>query len=215
MSIQTEISRIVEARDSIRTKLVALGLATVSDKLDTLATKINGIVDRNGGGGSISTKSGSVSIPAGYYDGTGSVTISSTEQAKIIADNIKQGISILGVTGTYQGAGAKLQTKTVTPSDKDQSVTADSGYDGLSQVTVKAIPDTYIKKSGTATAGDVLTGKTFINASGSATGTMVNAGSKSYTLGLTKESETITKGYYNGTGTVSIDDSIETALAAI
>ena len=78
MSIQTEISRIVEARDSIRTKLVALGLATVSDKLDTLATKINGIVDRNGGGGSISTKSGSVSIPAGYYDGTGSVTISST-----------------------------------------------------------------------------------------------------------------------------------------
>lgn len=215
MSIQTEVTRIAKARDTIRTKLVALKLAEEADKIDALATAIDGIEDRKGGGGSISTKSGSVTIPAGYYDGTGSVTISSTEQGKIIPDNIKQGISILGVTGTYQGEGVKLQTKTVTPSGEQQSITADSGYDGLSQVTVKAIPDTYIKKSGTATAGDVLAGKTFINESGSATGTMTNAGSKSYTLGLTKESETITKGYYDGTGTVSIDDSIETALAAI
>lgn len=215
MSIQTEVTRITEARDTIRTKLVALNLAEEADKIDALATAIEGIEDRNGGGGSISTKSGSVSIPKGYYDGTGSVTISTTEQGKIIPDNIKQGISILGVTGTYEGAGAKLQSKTVTPSDVEQNVNADPGYDGLSQVTVKAIPDTYIKKSGTATAGDVLTGKTFINESGPATGTMANAGSKSYTLGLTKESETITKGYYDGTGTVSIDNSIESALAAI
>ena len=215
MSIQTEVTRITEARDTIRTKLVALNLAEETDKIDALASAIEGIEDRKGGGGSISTKSGSVSIPAGYYDGTGSVTISSTEQGKIIPDNIKQGISILGVTGTYEGAGARLQSKSVTPSDEEQSVTADSGYDGLSQVTVKAIPDTYIEKAGTATAADVLQGKTFINASGSSTGTMVNAAAKSYTLGLTKESETITAGYYNGSGTVSIDDSIETALAAI
>lgn len=215
MSIQTEVTRITEARDNIRTKLVALGLAEESDKIDALATAIEGIADRNGGGGSISTKSGSVSIPAGYYDGSGSVAISATEQAKIIADNIKQGVSILGVTGTYQGAGAKLQSKTVTPSSAEQSVNADPGYDGLSQVTVKAIPDNYVEKAGTATAADVLQGKTFINASGSATGSMVNAAAKSYTLGLTKENDTITAGYYNGSGTVSIDDSIETALAAI
>lgn len=82
-------------------------------------------------------------------------------------------------------------------------------------MTVNAIPNNYIEKSGTATATDVLSGKTFINASGTATGSMVNAGAKSYTLGLTKESATITAGYYNGSGTVSIDDSIETALAAI
>lgn len=215
MSIQSEVTRITDARDDIREKLVALGLATSTDKIDALATAIEGITDRNGGGGTISTKAGSVSIPAGYYDGTGSVSISTTEQAKIIADNIKQGISILGVTGTYEGAGASLQSKTVTPTEEEQSVTADSGYDGLSQVTVKAIPDTYIQKAGTATAADVLTGKTFINASGSATGAMVNAGNKSYTLGLTTTSATITAGYYNGTGTVSIDDSIENALAAI
>lgn len=215
MPIQTEVTRITEARDSIRTKLVALGLAEENDKIDALASAVEGIAERNGGGGTISTKTGTVNIPAGYYDGTGNVSISSTEQAKIIADNIKQGISILGVTGTYQGAGAKLQSKTVTPSDDQQSVTADAGYDGLSQVTVNAIPDAYIKKSGTATAADVLSGKTFINASGTASGTMANAGSKSYTLGLTSESATITAGYYDGTGTVSIDDSIETALAAI
>ena len=215
MSIQTEITRILEARDSIRTKLVALGLATVSDKLDALAAKINGIVDRNGGGGSISTKAGSINIPAGYYDGTGSVNISTTEQNKIIPGNIKQGITILGIKGTYAGSGANLQSKTVTPTKSKQDVTADEGYDGLSQVTVNAIPDNFIEKSGTATAADVLSGKTFINSSGTATGSMVNAAAKSYTLGLAKESDTITAGYYNGSGTVSIDDSIETALAAI
>lgn len=215
MSIQTEVARITEARDTIRTKLVSLKLAEEADKIDALATAIDGIEDRKGGGGSISTISGSVPIPAGYYNGTGNVTISATEMAKIIADNIKQGVSILGVTGTYEGAGTKLQSKTVTPSDEEQSVNADPGYDGLSQVTVKAIPDNYVEKAGTATAADVLHGKTFISASGSSTGTMVNAGAKSYTLGLTKESDTITAGYYNGSGTVSIDDSIETALAAI
>lgn len=215
MSIQTEIERITGARNIIREKLIDLGLAEETDKIDALANAIESIINRNGGGKEITQKTGVVTIQGGYYDGTGKVTISASEQAKIIADNIKQGISILGVTGTYGGAGTKLQAKTVTPTDSQQSVTADSGYDGLSQVTVKEIPDTYVKKSGTATAVDVLAGKTFINASGSATGTMANAGSKSYTLGLTKESDTITRGYYDGTGTVSIDNSIETALAAI
>lgn len=215
MSIQSEVTRITEARDSIRTKLVGLGLATASDKLDTLATAIEDIVNQNGGGGTISKKTDSVSIPAGYYNGTGKVTISSTEQNKIIPENIKQGISILNVVGTYTGSGASLQSKTVTPSEEQQSVTADIGYDGLSEVTVKAIPDTYVQKAGNATAADVLTGKTFVNSSGSATGTMPNAGNKSYTLGLTTTSVAITAGYYNGSGTVSIDDSIETALAAI
>lgn len=215
MSIQTEVTRITEARNSIRTKLVALGLATVSDKLDTLATKINGIIDRNGGGGTISTKNSKVNIPAGYYDGTGSVSISTTEQNKIVAGNIKQGITILGVEGTFAGSGANLQSKTVTPTTSEQDVTADEGYDGLSQVTVEAIPDNFIEKSGTAVAADVLSGKTFINSSGTASGTMVNAAAKSYTLGLTKESDTITAGYYNGSGTVSIDNSIEDALSEI
>ena len=58
-----------------------------------------GMVNNGATGGSISTKAGSVAIPAGYTSG-GSVTISSTEQAKIIATNIKSGVTILGVAGS-------------------------------------------------------------------------------------------------------------------
>lgn len=49
--------------------------------------------------GTISTKAGTVNIPAGYTSG-GTVSISSTEQAKIIASNIKSGVTLLGVSGS-------------------------------------------------------------------------------------------------------------------
>lgn len=48
--------------------------------------------------GTISTKAGTVQIPAGHTSG-GTVSISATEQAKIIASNIKNGITLLGVAG--------------------------------------------------------------------------------------------------------------------
>lgn len=61
---------------------------------------ITGSMANNGStSGTISTKAGTVTIPAGYTSG-GTVGISSTEQAKIIASNIKSGVSILGVSGT-------------------------------------------------------------------------------------------------------------------
>ena len=89
--------------------------------------------------GSIDTVSGSVAIQQGYHDGSGSVAIDSTEQAKIIASNIKSGVEILGVTGTYTGEGVTAQSKTATPTNAQQVITPDSGYDYLSQVTVNAI----------------------------------------------------------------------------
>ena len=61
--------------------------------------KTGSMTNQGAGGGTISTKAGSVSIPEGYYSGAGSVSISSTEQAKIITGNIKSGVSILGVSG--------------------------------------------------------------------------------------------------------------------
>lgn len=65
---------------------------------------VNGVVDgsmaNNGStSGTISTKAGTVSIPSGYTSG-GTVSISSTEQSKIVAGNIKSGVTILGVSGS-------------------------------------------------------------------------------------------------------------------
>lgn len=106
-------------------------------------SKVTGTMPNNGAvTGTISTKAGQYTIPQGYHDGSGKVGISSTEQAKIIASNIKSGIKILGVTGTYSGEGATAQAKTVTPTTSQQVITPDANYDYLSQVTVNAIPYT-------------------------------------------------------------------------
>ena len=109
--------------------------AGVGGKILTGTMPNNGAVK-----GTISTKAGAYKIPLGFHDGTGTAAISSTEQAKIIAGNIKQGVSILGVTGSYAGEAAKLQKKTVSPSTTEQTVTADSGYDALGSVVVSKIP---------------------------------------------------------------------------
>lgn len=105
--------------------------------------KVTGSMPNNGGvTGTISTKAGQYTVPQGFHDGSGKVSISSTEQAKIIAGNIKAGIQILGVTGNYSGESATAQAKTVTPTTSQQTVLPDQGYDYLSQVTVNAIPYT-------------------------------------------------------------------------
>lgn len=103
-------------------------------------TKLTGTMPNNGAvTGTISTKAGQYTIPQGYHDGSGKVSIASTEQAKVVAGNIKSGVSILGVTGTYTGEAVTAQSKTATPSTSEQTILPDDGYDYLSQVTVSAI----------------------------------------------------------------------------
>lgn len=105
-------------------------------------TQLTGTMPNNGAvTGTISTKTQEYTIPLGYHDGSGKVAIASTEQAKIIATNIRQGVTILGVEGTMSGQeDVVAQAKTATPSTTQQVITPDTGYNYLTQVTVAAIP---------------------------------------------------------------------------
>lgn len=102
--------------------------------------KITGSMTNNGAvSGTISTKAGTYSVPQGYHDGLGTVGISSTEQAKIIASNIKSGIEILGVTGSYSGEAVDVTSVNITPYLTSQTVLPPSGYDYISQANVAPI----------------------------------------------------------------------------
>lgn len=105
-------------------------------------TKIVGTMPNNGAvTGTIKTLTESYVITQGYHDGSGTVTIDSAEQAKLVAKNIREGITILGVKGTMSSSeGMKAQAKTVTPSNSQQTILPDTTYNCLSQVTANAIP---------------------------------------------------------------------------
>ena len=166
MSTATEISRLQTARNTIRNKMVALGLGESTDLLDDLAEEIDGITNR--GAVSATVQEGDTyTIPAGYHNGSGTVS---------------------GVSG---GGNYTLQSKSVTPTKSQQSVTADSGYYGLSGVTVGAIPEAYQDVSSvTAAAGDVLANKTIVTSDGTVTaGTMTNNGAVSKTLDATSNNQ--------------------------
>lgn len=105
-------------------------------------TKLTGTMPNNGSISlTISEVNEEVSVAQGYHDGSGKVSILETEKAKLIASNIKQGITILGVTGTLEPSSAiKVHAKTVTPKTTQQTILPDEGYDYLAQVTVNSIP---------------------------------------------------------------------------
>lgn len=181
MSIQTELSRIQTARDTLRTKAVELKISAGTEKLDELAEDYGGIT--NQGGISAQIKEGETyTIPKGYHDGTGTVS---------------------GVAG---GGNYNLQSKQATPTKKPQQITPDEGYYGLSDVTVGAIPSQYQDVSSvTAGEADVLTGKIIVTADGSVVpGSMPNNGTVSKTLDAASTGYTVPKGYHSGSGTVKI-----------
>ena len=180
-NIALSIESITNSRNTIRNKLIDFGLAQNNDQLAALATAINGIVDN--GSVQASVKEGETySIPKGYHDGSGTVS---------------------GVAG---GGNYNLQSKTVTPTKAQQPITADEGYYGLSDVTVKAIPEAYQDVTAvTATAADVLATKVIVNATGKVTtGTMPNNGAVSKTLDSATTNYAIPAGYHSGAGSVSI-----------
>lgn len=188
MSIQTEIERLTQAKDTFKAKGVELKIIEGTETLDGIADAYNGIVNR--GGVTAQVEEGETyTIEKGYHDGTGTVS---------------------GVAG---GGSYNLQSKKVTPTKMQQQVTPDGGYYGLSDVTVEAIPANYQDVSSVnATADDVLTPKIIVTADGKAmAGTMPDNGAVSEKLSAQKKSYTVPKGYHSGVGTVSVDT--ETKMA--
>ena len=122
--------------------------ATAAEILDTKTAYKNGskltgtMPNRGSQTGSISTKTGTVTIQQGYHDGGGSVGIDSTEQAKLIATNIREGVTILGVEGSMSGSeGVSATQASITPYTTAQTITpSDLGdYNSISQINVAAI----------------------------------------------------------------------------
>ena len=135
--------------------------ATASEILSGLTAyvnkvKVTGSMPNNGAvTGVISTKTGTYTIPVGYHDGLGSVGIDATEQAKIIASNIKSGVTILGVTGTYSGEAVTAGTVNATPYLTAQTILPSSiSKDYISQVDIAAIA---IVESDNAAGGKTVT----------------------------------------------------------
>lgn len=106
--------------------------------------KVTGSMENRGAvTGTISTKAQQYTIPVGYHDGSGKVSIAATEQAKLVSANIAEGVTILGVAGSHKSGTAEVkQSKTVTPTKDGFDVNPDSGYTCLATVTVNAIPYT-------------------------------------------------------------------------
>lgn len=181
MSIATQIERIQTARDGIRSKFVNLGLVESTADIDDLATAAASI--ENKGAVQATVQEGDTyTIPKGYHNGSGTVS---------------------GVAG---GGNYTLQSKVVTPTKQQINVTPDSGFYGLSDVTVESIPENYQDVSSVnATASDVLLNKIIVDITGkSIAGTMPNNGGVDKTLTTVEDSYTIAKGYHDGTGVINI-----------
>jgi len=182
ITIEEKLLSKQNSRNVIRAKLVELGLAESSAKLDALATIIDGIV--NQGAVSVKIREGDTyTIPAGWHNGAGTVS---------------------GVAG---GGDYTLQpTKTITPTKQQQTVTPDNGFYGLESVVILAIPQIYQDVSSVnAAKEEVLAGKIIVLADGSVVaGTMSDNGAVSKILDATTVEYTVPKGYHNGSGKVSI-----------
>lgn len=186
MSISTEITRITKARNTIRTKLSSMGLADATHTIDDLADDIEGIVYQGAVQATV-LEGATYTIPAGYHNGSGTVT------------------GLTNVEGDYERY--KLQQKSITPTKDTISVKPDEGFYGLSSVSIGAIPVAYQDvTSVTAGASDVLAGKTIVEADGTVTaGTMADNGAVIANLNTAKTEYQIPEGYHNGKGTVSIN----------
>lgn len=121
MSIQTEITRLQGLKNTLRTKLVVLGLVQSGADLEDCVAAVDAVEYRGAAEWTISAVDGGYTIQAGYHNGSGKVSIAAAEKLKLIAGNIKSGVTILGVVGSYIGEALKAQAKSVTPTKSKQT----------------------------------------------------------------------------------------------
>lgn len=105
-------------------------------------SKLTGSMPNNGSTSITVTNTTGTAIPAGYYDGSGKAVIDATSTTNLTANNIRQGVTILGVEGTLSAEdGLTVGPITATPRAEAQTITAASqDLDYITQVTVEAIP---------------------------------------------------------------------------
>lgn len=139
MSIADKITQLTNIRAAIRTALQNKGIAAAAaHNFSDFAADIAAIAT----GANLQSKSfrptaaGTTVTPDSEYDGLSQVTVEG--DADLVAGNIKSGVNIFGVTGSYAPASVNLQSKSVSPSTSAQTVTPDTEYDGLSSVEVAA-----------------------------------------------------------------------------
>lgn len=219
MSISEQIARLQQLKERLRTKLTALKLASEENTLEECVAAVESIADNGAVSQKLDTTTASYTVPAGYHNGSGTVSVE-LEEKTVTANGVvtpTAGKVLSKITVNVENA-PKLQEKTAVPSKEAQEIVADEGYDGLSKVSVQAIPANFADVTGvTVSAADVLTGKVFVDSTGAQkSGEMANNAAVSATInGLDTTSYVIPAGYHNGSGTVTLTDDIENALAAI
>ena len=136
MAISDQISRLQSSKSSIKSSIEGKGVSVPADaKLDVYNTYIDQIKTQGlyESKQVTPTAEGSIVLPSEGYDALSQVIIDG--DMNLAPANIKKDVNIFGVTGTLE-AKANLQTKQVTPTASGTTVTADEGYDGLSEVNV-------------------------------------------------------------------------------
>ena len=194
-SITVNSSGLITASATQTAGLVPAGTTSATKQLTTQAAKTV-----------TPTTSNQTAVSSGRYT-TGAVTVAG--DSDLVAGNIKKGVSIFGVTGTLETASDPvLQSKTVSPSTSQQTVTPDSGYDGLSQVTVNAMPTaTLATPSISVKANGTITASLYQNNSG-----YVTAGSsktKTATLSSTYDSDFIASNIKKGVTIFGLEGTYE------
>ncbi len=142
MSVSEQITRLQGLRDRLRTKLSGMGLAESTADLEDCTVAVESIAEkRRRQQKKLDTSATSYTVPAGYHNGSGTVSIELEEKTVTANGDVTPtaGKVLSKVTVNVENAPT-LQEKSVTPTKAEQSVTPDEGYDGLSQVTVGAIP---------------------------------------------------------------------------